>query len=503
MLNILIVLGAILHLTAQGGFNMVVENPLFIDNGMRFDHINLTNDTITIAGTYADDSIGASGVIVAQFDTVGNMIHMVTVTDTAQFVSLSTNPGRPLLKSSDGGYAVPAVRSNHAMMIKLTASLEVEFVSEFELNDRIMVPSQVIEEENGYLILGWIQRVNGNLMMFVIKVDRDGNEVWRKYYGHPSFNQAFGGVVISNAGEIIIGSVIGPPFNAITPEEDKRSKPWMFSIDGNGELIWQWVGDEYDGGARAIWNLKKTSDGGYVYNTGFRHLIDDDNSLITPLLIKRDSLMNLVWERDYDEGPLSTWSYFADLQILPNDEIVMAGVRGKRYDGVPAIVGRVVKASDTGEQTWEATDTGLWSVLGWSESIVTGMAVSQTGSIYTCGRTRTGGFPQGWLIKVTADGCIDTLCMTTSLTDLIQGDEQEFNIYPNPSQGRFTIEAGQQTGDFVFTLYDTYGRLVEQERFDYATTISVSSGTPPGIYVYAIRDALTGRQLQSGKLVIE
>jgi hypothetical protein len=94
--------------------------------------------------------------------------------------------------------------------------------------------------------------------------------------------------------------------------------------------------------------------------------------------------------------------------------------------------------------------------------------------------------------------------MTTSLTDLIEMDKQKFKIYPIPSQGRFTIEADQQSpGDYIFTLYDMYGRLVVQERFDHTAMIYAPGGTPPGVYAYVIRDGTTGRQLQAGKVVIE
>jgi hypothetical protein len=149
-------------------------------------------------------------------------------------------------------------------------------------------------------------------------------------------------------------------------------------------------------------------------------------------------------------------------------------------------------------------DTGLWST-GPSQSLLTGITVADSGSVFACGRTRAIGSTHGWIIKITADGCIDTLCTTTSLTDLIGQDAYKFNIYPNPSRGRFTVEADQHSpGDYVFTLYDIYGRIVKQERFDHTATISSPSGTTPqGIYAYVIQDETTGRQLQSGKMVIE
>jgi hypothetical protein len=344
-------------------------------------------------------------------------------------------------------------------------------------------------------------------MVFVIAADRLGNELWRRYYGVPEVSSLFESAVKMSENEIVIGS--GFNGNSSNDESGIWSKPWIFAIDSLGNVLWEWKGEEHGGHNWTAKNLRKTSDGGWIYTPGLRYLTEVAPTVyyseFTPQLVKRDSAMILKWTMDYDSGLRNYETYFTDVYIDELDQLHMAGNQGIFYGEFDALAGRVVKASalyET-EALWEVVDTGLWST-GSSKSYLAGITVAKSGSVFACGRTRVAGSSRGWLIKITADGCIDTLCMTTSLTDLIVQDAYKFNIYPNPSQGRFTIEADQQSpGDYVFTLYDIYGRLVEQERFDHTATIYAPGGTPPGVYAYVIRDETTGRQLQSGKMVIE
>ena len=500
---------AVVQSSGQSGFNLVFNNPLSDFSGMRFADVVVSNDTLTVIGTYGDDSLQATGVIVLQIDTFGHVLRYATIIDSTGISTFVTDPKFQAFRSSSGAVMLPVFNFylNRTFIAEFNSTLELLSLTGYSHEDIIMAAFQVLELGKGKIAFGWIQRNTSEVMPFALAVDKNGNELWRRYYGENNVPHEFGSAVKVSDNEYVLGcGVLG---NSNGEEDGIWSQPWIFAIDSLGNILWEWKGEKQGGNSWIASNLRRTSDGGWVYTPSQRFLVEVFPTIFesryAPMLVKRDSSMNFEWNLDYDPGLRDYETIITDAFIDDDNQVYLAGNAGVFYGATGALGGRVLKASilTEGLPLWEVIDTGLWSVRG-SGNYLTGITVAKSGSVFACGRTRIVSEPQAWLIKITADGCIDTLCTTTSLTDLIEMDKHKFNIYPNPSQGRFTIEADKQSpGDYVFTLYDIYGRLVEQERFDYTTTISAPGGTPLGIYAYVIRDETTGRQLQSGKVVIE
>jgi hypothetical protein len=499
---------AVLQLPGQGGFNFTYDNP-YGGHWMRFEDVVLSNDTLTVVGTYGDGNLVVAGVIIAQFDTSGTYLQSTVIVDSTSESHLITDPTTQLTLSDNNTYLIPFVnlREHTVNFCELNSSLELVQSSTYTQNERAILPIQIIELQDRLIIYGTIQRQSTYLAPFAIAIDRSGNELWRRYYGINTIGSSFHSAVKVNENQIVIGS--GIHGNSSNDTQGLWSKPWIFEIDSLGNVLWEWKGEEHGGYGWTAKNLRRTSDGGWIYTPDMRHLVEVFptiyESQYTPQLVKRDSAMTLKWTIDYDTGLRNYETFFTDVYVDGLDQVHMAGNRGIFYGEFDALAGRVVKASALfeGEALWEVADTGHWST-SISRSYLAGITVAISGSVFACGRTTATDNTHGWLIKITADGCIDTLCTTTSLTDLIDKDSHKFRIFPNPSRGEFTVEADQQKqGDYVFALYDLYGRLEMHERFDQTATISTSYHAPPGIYVYVIRDAGTGRQLQSGKVMIE
>jgi hypothetical protein len=500
---------AAMQLPGQSGFNFVYNNPYGEISGMRFADVVISNDTLTVIGTYGDDNLQKPGVIILQIDTLGKVLQISTIVDSTGYSKFITDPKFQVSKSSRGTFLIPIFDFGFQKTYYAEVDSDLDMISfkGYEHNDFLMLPIEIINVNRGAIIFGRIQRLTGDVMPFALAVDANGKELWRRYFGANNVPYEFGSAVKVHDNEFVLGcGILG---NTSGEEEGIWSQPWIFAIDSLGNILWDWKGEKHGGNSWIASNLRRTSDGGWVYTPSQRFLIEVFPTIFesqyAPMLVKRDSSMMLEWSVDYDFTPRASITKFYDSFVDTEDFVYMVGQRGKYYDGTGAIVGWVLKSLSLQESSelWQVTDTGRWSIVG-SENYLSGVTVAESGSVFACGRTRISSEPQAWLIKITADGCIDTLCTTTSLTDLIDKDSHKFRIFPNPSRGEFTVEADQQKqGDYVFALYDLYGRLEMHERFDQTATISTSYHAPPGIYVYVIRDAGTGRQLQSGKVMIE
>ena len=495
---------------SQGGFNVVYSEPEFGD--VRFDDVVYANDTLTVVGIYGDDSVQAFGIIVAQFDTLGQLLRSATIVDSTQTVHIVTIPESRMLQCNDNGYAVGAYafgRSN-PILLKLNHALEVELLKEYEHSDKMMVPYNVIELNNGYMMFGRIQRENFNTMVYALRVDQHGNEIWRKFYGEPTFNSFFGEALVTNQDKVIMGSSFALPTNHNTPPDEEWSQPWIFSIDTNGVKQWEWIGDKRDGLGWTARNLLQTEDGGWVYTSDRRELYEVYPTVFEsryfPMLIKLDNNFEDVWLRDYSAGPYTDWTYFSDIATSSSD-LIMVGQRGAYFPDIGAIAGRVVKADFEGHQTWEVVDTGLFGPTG-SRNYLTGLALSTSGSIYCSGYADPlDDKTVGWLIKVTADGCIDTLCKTTSLVEQLEPipAPATIHVWPNPARDNFFLKVPGEPGTrYDLSIYNMVGQYILTRQITGGpdnTRVDLKE-VPPGTYFFSLREHGSGYVVGNGKVVV-
>lgn len=68
-----------------------------------------------------------------------------------------------------------------------------------------------------FLIFGLIQRLTSKIMPFAIAIDRQGNELWHRYYGNSGINSPFQSAVKVSENEIVIG-------NNITDRPDRKGR---------------------------------------------------------------------------------------------------------------------------------------------------------------------------------------------------------------------------------------------------------------------------------------
>jgi hypothetical protein len=253
-----------------------------------------------------------------------------------------------------------------------------------------------------------------------------------------------------------------------------------------GELLWDFEGENHtDAG---VVGLNPTPDGGWIYCSGKTEIFSANDWGSRCQIIRRDSNFNLLWTRILSETSYSTNS-MVDMKPIPDGTWAAVGrwstpiISGQsNYLG-----GSVHRLNDSGDTLWSKLFTAFPASPNGSENYLGGLVVLPSGSIVAAGYTRRFAPPTtqyyGWVIKVTADGCIDTLCITNSVPEAWEEKEGEARIFPNPTTGVVQWE-GMENEEVTLRVHDGLGRLCLQQ------TTSESradlSGLPEGMYFVSL-----------------
>lgn len=80
--------------------------------------------------------------------------------------------------------------------------------------------------------------------------------------------------------------------------------------------------------------------------------------------------------------------------------------------------------------------------------------------------------------------------------------QNTIDVYPNPSNGEFTIEQTVEKKNISVEIYNMVGQKVKSENLKTKCTAIDLSNNPAGIYLYRVVNA-EGKHLDEGKLIIE
>ncbi|MCD6448871.1 MAG: hypothetical protein J7L58_07545 [Thermoplasmata archaeon] len=292
----------------------------------------------------------------------------------------------------------------------------------------------VLETEDGYLAGGYTFSYGGlyNEDFWLIKVDRNGNEIWNKTYG--TKDGVLGGITkAKDGGYLIVGSVPGFKNNV-----DIVDDVLLLKIDENGDMIWYKsfggnnteagdciieIDDGYlisgvtvsyatygvsdawlikiDENGNEIWNRTYGWRGygwkGYVWNAYVKE--EEDGYVIAgyvllgrgeipyAYLIKTDKEGNEIWKKVYGGGE---YDYIKDFEVI-DDGYILAGFT-ESYN-VGNFDAWLLKVDKEGNEVWNKSFGGRW------EDKFEGIIVLEDGYLL-CGKTEhEWGYGNGWLVK--------------------------------------------------------------------------------------------------------
>ena len=131
-----------------------------------------------------------------------------------------------------------------------------------------------------------------------IKLDADGNLLWRRYFGGTNNDRSFGAVEANDGGLVMIGASESDDFDISNP--NGSYDVWVVKISAKGDLIWE---KSFGGtGIDRAYDVVKTDEGAYVI-VGETFSTDGDifknNGESDAWLIKVSDKGNLLWERTF------------------------------------------------------------------------------------------------------------------------------------------------------------------------------------------------------------
>jgi hypothetical protein len=93
-----------------------------------------------------------------------------------------------------------------------------------------------------------------------------------------------------------------------------------------------------------------------------------------------------------------------------------------------------------------------------------------------------------YAVIVNYNGCVDTSgCYTVLMADIVKNDFGDgLLLYPNPTQGNFSIDLGENYNAVLVTIKDYNGKLVHSKTYNHSELLNLKLEEPVGVYLLII-----------------
>ena len=478
---------------AQEGYIIPYD---FNKPGAIISDLLLDDDSIIVCGLASPgEPQFVQSLFWAKLDTFGNILNVKFHFDELERDYVLGGFPSGLIKAKDNsGYLIAGgvFQSATGVVLKLDNDGELVWKKEYEDSlSRVDFYRDIVEIKDGYLILGQKQALDYNSNIFVMKINEEGEKLWERVYRETNNRgESFGDITVINDNEYVVGGTMGPILN--TPWEEYEATLHIFAIDSLGEQKWYW---ERDPSLDEVWllGLNRNSDSNWIYATT-RIMFEFDGTVRRqPRVIVRDSNFEIVKEHDLDDFGWNVGHYLANLVPLSNGDFLGVG-SSLVYVEEPIIAQSHVRTWMTrmnmeGDTLWERKDLVFPDTLVVTIQYLHSAVELPGGSVIAAGYYDAHSDLKHWgiLIKVDRNGCIDTInCNPISgllEEQLSEKNLEEVHVYPNPAHSTIYLHNEHHLNWDLVELFDIAGRKVKQER--QTSTLDVRS-LPQGIYYLRI-----------------
>jgi hypothetical protein len=440
-------------------------------------------------------------------------LHQVSATDF-DYLAVKTNSGGDTLwtgtyggigdeesyamqQTSDGGYIMAGIDSSSGLgsynvyLVKLTATGDTSWTRSYGGSGYDF--GQAIQQtaDGGYIVAGYTGSFGaGNADVYLLKTDANGNLTWSKTYGGPYGDYAFSVKQTTDGGYIMTG--ITSSFG-ISPYGNVNDV-YVLKTDANGTLTWSKTygqnGDDWSYG------VVQTNTGGYAI-TGHTN-VDSTASLSNLYLIKTDVNGDTLFTKSYGGN-----NYDKGIALMQTGDSGFA-IAGSTYSfGHGASDVYFIKTNTNGTIMYNSTFgsggndwayaiaqaadggfalTGYTDNYGVSNSSFYLVKTDLNGNGNNCNQTNPVSTPVATATKVnnaatvtntpsTLTGrnthtvigkglsVVDVCSITTGIK---QGsiNTLQASIYPNPSNGIFTLKTDNLADNTQVIIYNQLGQII-------------------------------------------
>jgi hypothetical protein len=406
---------------------------------------------------------------------------------------------------------------DQCMLIKLNMDLDLiwaKYYGEYsEPYDTSYLARNLAKfENNGFAIVGVKLPYALKSKIFFIKIDDTGEKEWESNYGTDSFyNQGFSVIQTTDGGYAIGGYrfLIGP--------SQVDADPIIYKTDSLGNLEWEKnIGGPFDD-YYPVLTLGK--DGNIVVGTCYADSMSNPTSAYRRInIVKMDNEGNIQWNKKYGES--ITYNYSKQIRTLEDGSYIIAGGVKNNY---PHRSGWIFKVSSEGDSLWYRQYDNLFGSD--SRNYLYDIIPTSDNGFAACGYvipySPDTGSQDAWVLKVDSMGCDTAGCITVNSEELMVNGEQGLRIWPNPANDMFWIKpyapplvppnggksshavqpgGGKPARIVVYNSQGIKAKEVLVREGEEAVKVNVR-GWQRGIYY--VRMSVGGRNLGSGKVVVE
>ena len=194
---------------------------------------------------------------------------------------------------------------------------EEEWSKTFGGNEKERAYSIIQTSDGGYAVAGYTDSKDAGHDSWAMKLDKDGNIVWKKIFGESTSNYYVYSIIqTSDGGYAVAGS---------TCSKDTGCDPWVIKcdpgvikLDENGNIVWDKTFDYPTTYSNILYSIVQTSDGGYVV-AGHTGPSREGSSFYNGLVIKLDEYGNKVWDETF-VGNYDTYDYTMAYSIIQTSD---------------------------------------------------------------------------------------------------------------------------------------------------------------------------------------
>lgn len=257
----------------------------FADGGTEAQEIN---GSYYIVGNTSSFGNGESSIYLAKLNTEGTKEWERIY--TGQFEDWTSS----MIKTSDGNLLIAGGTNSVASSGRSALLLKVdkdgnEVWKKSIGGDKSAKAEQVIEISDGYVFVGTAENGAGNFDIYLAKVDFNGNVIWEKFFGGTESESGNGVSATSDGGFILCGYTVSYGIGARD----------AFLVKVSSSLSEEWHKEFGDVHNDAFNRVLELVDGGYIAVGSTVFYLDANNVYTNLFLVTTDANGNMVTEKEY------------------------------------------------------------------------------------------------------------------------------------------------------------------------------------------------------------